>query len=626
MKKLMDFLSKHRKAFMLLFDVCGMAIAMFMSRTLLPEGSDPHLYYIQSAICAAACLCGLYVFGVYQKLWFYARTQDFASFIFGYLTGSTVAVLGMAIIWSGFSSIVLQTLIIFVVLSTVASIIIRILYKYLKTLYVEKLNPKTKKRVMIVGGGGACQILLLEMLAGKSEYKPVCIVDDDKAKIGCTINGVKIIGTTDDIPAIVEKKNIEEIILAIPSASSEQRAQITEKCSGLPCEVKTVPPMREFIEKGGMLNQIHNIQIEELLGRPPIDFDYDEVNSLVKGKVCMVTGGGGSIGSELCRQIVSFNPKKLIIVDIYENNAYDIQQELKLNHDLTDIELDVYIASVRDFDKMEMLFNKFKPSLVFHAAAHKHVPLMETSPEEAVKNNVIGTYNVATLAQKYGCDRFVMISTDKAVNPTNVMGATKRCCEMIIQYMSQQTTGTDFVAVRFGNVLGSNGSVIPLFKSQIESGGPVTVTHPDVIRYFMMIPEAVSLVLQAGAMANGGEIFVLDMGKPVKIVTLAEKMIKMYGKKPYEDIAIEFIGLRPGEKLFEELLMDEEGLKPTCNNKIFIGNLIDIEPESFMKDFEQIRSAATNNETEVVVKMLEKMVPTFNHLTHENDEPIKNIG
>ncbi len=624
MKKLMDFFSKHRKAFMMLFDICGMGIAFLISRTLLD--GDRTVFYIQVGVCAAACLVGLYVFGVYQKLWFYARTQDFASFIFGYLSGSIVAVLGMALIWGGFSSIEFQTLTIFVGLSIVASIIIRILYKYIKTLYVEKVNPKVKKRVMIVGGGGACQILLLEMLAGKSEYKPVCIVDDDKAKIGCTINGVKIVGTTDDIPQLVEKKNIQEIILAIPSAAPEQRAEITEKCSGLPCEVKTLPSMRDFIEKGGMLNQIHNIQIEELLGRPPIDFDYDEVSRLVKGKVCIVTGGGGSIGSELCRQIVSFKPKKLIIVDIYENNAYDIQQELILNHNVEDVELEVYIASVRDYDKMEMLFKKFKPSLVFHAAAHKHVPLMETSPEEAVKNNVIGTYNVATLAQKYGCDRFVMISTDKAVNPTNVMGATKRCCEMIIQYMSQQTTGTDFVAVRFGNVLGSNGSVIPLFKSQIENGGPVTVTHPEVIRYFMMIPEAVSLVLQAGAMARGGEIFVLDMGKPVKIVTLAEKMIKMYGKKPYEDIAIEFIGLRPGEKLFEELLMDEEGLKPTCNNKIFIGNLIDIEPESFMKDFDEIKKAAINNDSEVVVKMLEKMVPTFNHLTHEDDEPIENIG
>ena len=326
----------------------------------------------------------------------------------------------------------------------------------------------------------------------------------------------------------------------------------------------------------------------------------------------MVTGGGGSIGSELVRQIVKYNPRQVIIIDIYENNAYDIQQELMLEYG-NSINLVTIISSVRDYDKMELLFNKYKPQVVFHAAAHKHVPLMETVPEEAVKNNIFGTYNVAELSKQYNVDKFVMISTDKAVNPTNVMGATKRACEMIIQYESQNSSHTEFVTTRFGNVLGSNGSVIPLFRRQIESGSPVTVTHPDIIRYFMTIPEAVSLVLEAGAMAKGGEIFVLDMGAPVKITTLAENLIRMYGKVPYKDVPIVFTGLRPGEKLFEELLMDEEGLKSTENKKIFIGNQIDIDEKELLRKLEILRNVADANDSERTVEFLADLVPTFNH-------------
>ncbi|MGN1127127.1 MAG: UDP-N-acetylglucosamine 4,6-dehydratase family protein, partial [Ruminococcus sp.] len=361
-----------------------------------------------------------------------------------------------------------------------------------------------------------------------------------------------------------------------------------------------------------LLNQVKDIKIEDLLGRKPITFDKNSVKELVNKKVCMVTGGGGSIGSELVRQIAKYSPKQIIIVDIYENNAYDIQQELILEHG-SELNLSTVIASVRDYDKMEQIFQKYKPDLVWHAAAHKHVPLMETVPCEAVKNNIFGTYNVATLAQKYGVKKFVMISTDKAVNPTNVMGATKRCCEMIIQYMDQNTTGTEFVTTRFGNVLGSNGSVIPLFRRQIESGKPITVTHPDIIRYFMTIPEAVSLVLQAASMAKGGEIFVLDMGKPVKITTLAENLCRMYGKAPYKDVEIKFTGLRPGEKLFEELLMDEEGLKQTANEKIFIGNQIDIDKETLLRQLKNLRECAEDNDDDRAVELLAEIVPTFDH-------------
>ena len=351
-----------------------------------------------------------------------------------------------------------------------------------------------------------------------------------------------------------------------------------------------------------------------MLGRTPIEFDRRKISGFIKGKSCMITGGGGSIGSELVRQIAQYSPRKIIIVDIYENNAYDIQQELILKYG-DGLDFITLISSVRDYNKMEMVFKEYRPQLVFHAAAHKHVPLMETVPEEAVKNNIFGTYNVATLAQRYNADKFVMISTDKAVNPTNVMGATKRACEMIIQYMAQTTTHTEFVTTRFGNVLGSNGSVIPLFRKQIESGNPVTVTHPDIIRYFMTIPEAVSLVLEAGAMAKGGEIFVLDMGAPVKITTLAENLIRMYGKVPNKDIPIIFTGLRPGEKLFEELLMDEEGLKSTGNKKIFIGNQIEINEEELLAKLDRLRKVSEKNDSESTVAILADIVPTFHHST-----------
>ena len=445
--------------------------------------------------------------------------------------------------------------------------------------------------------------------------EPVGLIDDDTSKAHARIKGVQVLGTTKDIPEIVKNQSIDQILFAIPSASKEERTRILDICAQTKCKIKVIPYLGNLLfddDHTQLISQAVDIKIEDLLGRDPIEFDKKGIEKFITGKVCMVTGGGGSIGSELVRQIASYKPKQVIIVDIYENNAYDVQQEVLMEYG-DSVDLVTIISSVRDYDKMEALFKKYRPNLVFHAAAHKHVPLMETVPEEAVKNNVFGTFNVATLAEYYKADKFVLISTDKAVNPTNVMGCTKRVCEMIIQYKAQHSEYTEFVTTRFGNVLGSNGSVIPLFRRQIENGGPVTVTHPDIIRYFMTIPEAVSLVLEAGAIAHGGEIFVLDMGEPVKIVTLAENLIRMYGKVPYEEVEIKFTGLRPGEKLFEELLMDEEGLKQTKNKKIFIGNQIDIKDDELLKGLNELQALADANESDEVVDKLSDMVPTFNH-------------
>ena len=484
------------------------------------------------------------------------------------------------------------------------------------------------ERTLIVGAGNAGRMIVREIHNAKEQGDvnnpsksiiPVCFVDDDLKKLNQKIEGIPIVGTCPEIVKICDEYRIDNIIVAIPSCEEDEKRKILDYCSATECKIKIIPYLGELLFDDGhtqLISQAKEIKIEDLLGRKPIEFDRKEIHDLINGKVCLVTGGGGSIGSELVRQIAKNDPKQIIIVDIYENNAYDIQQELVLEYG-TKLNLVTLISSVRDYDKMELIFKTYRPELVFHAAAHKHVPLMETVPEEAVKNNIFGTFNVATLAEKYKAKKFVMISTDKAVNPTNVMGATKRACEMIIQYKAQHSTDTEFVTTRFGNVLGSNGSVIPLFRRQIENGAPVTVTHPDIIRYFMTIPEAVSLVLEAGAMAKGGEIFVLDMGAPVKITTLAENLIRMYGKVPYKDVPIIFTGLRPGEKLFEELLMDEEGLKSTQNKKIFIGNQIKIDETDMLSKLEVLKKTAENNDSEKTVELLAELVPTFCHKVND---------
>lgn len=469
-------------------------------------------------------------------------------------------------------------------------------------------NDVERKHCMIVGAGAAGNAMIKEIESTSYLSMKVCCVIDDNS--GCwekRLRGVPIVGGRDSIPSAVEKYEIDEIIIAIPSAKPTELRGIIEICKETGCKMRTLPAIYQLINGEVNVSKLREIEIEDLLGREPVKVNLDEILGYVSGKTVMVTGGGGSIGSELARQIASHNPKCLLIVDIYENNAYDIQQELKEKY--PELNLQVLIASVRNTARMNVIFEKYRPQIVYHAAAHKHVPLMEDSPNEAIKNNVFGTYKTALAADKYGVEKFVMISTDKAVNPTNIMGASKRICEMIIQSMNRKSK-TEFVAVRFGNVLGSNGSVIPLFKKQIAHGGPVTVTHPEIIRYFMTIPEAVSLVLQAGAYAKGGEIFVLDMGEPVKILDLAKNLIQLSGYKVGEDIEIVFTGLRPGEKMYEELLMNEEGLQDTENKLIHIGKPIVFDEQEFEKTLERLRKAA-ESENEDVRSVVQELVPTY---------------
>ena len=473
---------------------------------------------------------------------------------------------------------------------------------------IDNKEDKDLQKVMIIGAGLAGEKIYREIINSKQVYKQVmCFIDDDFSKQGRSVHGVTVYGGRDKIVEAVEKFGIEEILVAIPSADKKELADVLNICKETKCLIKKLPGMYELLNGNIHISDFKEVDVLDLLGRDPIEVNLEDIMGYVTDKVVMVTGGGGSIGSELCRQIAASKPKQLIIVDIYENNAYDIQLELKEKYH--DLNLEVMIASVRNSKRVDSLFKRFKPDIVYHAAAHKHVPLMEDSPNEAVKNNVFGTLNVVKAADKYHTKRFILISTDKAVNPTNVMGATKRICEMIVQSYNKKSK-TEFVAVRFGNVLGSNGSVIPLFKKQIKAGGPVTVTHPDIIRYFMTIPEAVSLVLQAGAYAKGGEIFILDMGKPVKIADMARNLIKLSGFEPDVDIKIEYTGLRPGEKLYEELLMKEEGLQETPNKLIHIGKPIEMDEEVFFERLKDLKEDAYA-EIEDIRSFIKELVPTY---------------
>ena len=488
---------------------------------------------------------------------------------------------------------------------------IRFSYRILRLINSKRTELRTKKEgsnVMIIGAGAAANAILKEIETSRYlNLNPKCIIDDNPGCRGKFLRGVPIVGNRNKITDAVGQYNVDEIIFAIPSANTHVKKEILDICKETGCKMRTLPGMYQLINGDVSVAKLKEVEIEDLLGRDPIEINTEEVLNYVKGKVVLVTGGGGSIGSELCRQIAGHQPKQLIIVDIYENNAYEIQQELTRKY--SDLNLVVLIASVRNTTRIEKIFETYSPDIVYHAAAHKHVPLMETSPTEAIKNNVFGTYKTAQAAAKYGVKKFVLISTDKAVNPTNIMGASKRICEMIIQMMNH-TTNTNFVAVRFGNVLGSNGSVIPLFKKQIAAGGPVTVTDPNIIRYFMTIPEAVSLVLQAGAYAKGGEIFVLNMGEPVKILDLATNLIKLSGYKPGEDIEIKFTGLRPGEKMYEELLMNEEGLRETANKMIFIGKPIEFNEEEFRKQLDVLEREAVEESSDIR-ENVKKIVNTY---------------
>lgn len=606
-----------------LADVFIIGISALISNFLLSAlNLDISGRMLSVSIVMSILSCEIYLlaFGAYNKLWRYFNKKDYLSCIFGNLCGMASSCLFFALIER---NLPVPYSIIHTVISTIGISLFRFVFK--KT-FIDLVDNSIKeseyKRTMIIGGGQACRMLISEIKNAQNSpnsnssalFNPVCIIDDEKSKIGTEINGVTIVGNTADIQKFVDEKKIEQIIFAIPSCLEEERQRILNICSKTQLPIKIIPFIGNLIfdeNHSTLLGQVRDIKVEDLLGRDPIKFDNKEVKNFISGKVCMVTGGGGSIGSELVRQIAKYNPEQVIIVDIYENNAYDIQQELTMEYG-DSLNLVTLIASVRDYHRMNQIFRKYTPQIVFHAAAHKHVPLMENSPMEAIKNNIMGTFNTATLAQFYNVEKFVMISTDKAVNPTNVMGASKRCCEMIVQYLSQQHDGkTEFVTTRFGNVLGSNGSVIPLFKRQIEQGKPVTVTHPDIIRYFMTIPEAVSLVLEASALANGGEIFVLDMGQPVRIVALAENLIRMYGKIPYKDVEIKFTGLRPGEKIKEELLMNEEGLQKTKNKLIFIGKQIEIDEKTFAQKLHILYNSAKENNEELAITALHDMVPTF---------------
>ena len=548
------------------------------------------------------------IWKLYKSVWRYASATELLNIVFA----TTCASVGQIIICHLLNEKMPRSYyVLYWFLLFGMTCIIRFSYRILRLINSKRSEfsgKKERNNVMLIGAGAAANAILKEIETSRYlNLNAKCIIDDNSGCHGKFLRGVPIVGGRNKIIDAVGEYGIDEIIFAIPSASTRVRKEILDICKETGCKMRTLPGMYQLINGDVSIAKLKEVEIEDLLGRDPIKINTEEVLGYVKDKTVLVTGGGGSIGSELCRQIAAHQPQQLIIVDIYENNAYDIQQELIRKYPKLD--LVVLIASVRNKERIDSIFEKYRPNIVYHAAAHKHVPLMEVSPNEAIKNNVFGTYRTVQAADKYGTEKFVLISTDKAVNPTNVMGASKRMCEMVIQMMNRQSK-TNFVAVRFGNVLGSNGSVIPLFKKQIEEGGPVTVTDPNIIRYFMTIPEAVSLVLQAGAYAHGGEIFVLDMGEPVKIYDLAVSLIKLSGYKPGEDIEIKFTGLRPGEKMYEELLMSEEGLKKTANKMIYIGKPIDFDDDVFKKQLDKIYRDAYD-ESDKIREDIKEMVPTY---------------
>ena len=623
--KIGAILSRFRKQILMLFDICALTVC-YLAPWVLISGRAPYAQY--SSLLVASCFLFVSCFeivyglmGMYDSLWRYAEVVEF----FRLCTGSAIAIFlfvasSMLIFQGTGSQVPISVYFLSAMFSAGVTMYSRLVYRMYRNVKLGKKGGQKARRTLLIGAGDAASTLLHEQFKKPSpDMNIICCVDDAPEKQGRYIMGIQIMGTTEDIPEIVEQCEIESILLAIPTMDEENKRRVLSICNKTKCNIKILPDIVKMITDGrDLASRIRDVKVEDLLGREEVQLSV-RIAEFLRGKRVMVTGGGGSIGSELCRQIASCEPKELLLVDIYENSAYAIQQELRRKYG-DKLDLQVQIASVRDSKKMDALFERYRPEIVFHAAAHKHVPLMEDSPEEAVKNNVFGTFNVASSANRYGAERFVLISTDKAVNPTNVMGATKRVCEMIVQAMAQRSK-TRFAAVRFGNVLGSNGSVIPLFKEQIACGGPVTVTHPDIVRYFMTISEAVSLVLEAGSMATGGEIFVLDMGKPMRILDLAENLIKLSGFIPYKDIQIVFTGLRPGEKLFEELLMDEEGLRKTENRKIYIGAPLKLNNQTFFDHLMTLKQIAYTNNSDNLVQALIDMVPTFHHKTNCGQEP-----
>jgi FlaA1/EpsC-like NDP-sugar epimerase len=620
---------KIKTNLLILFDAILINISLISAYLLrfdgnyksIPENFVQNFLYL-AVVATVVKLVFFAAFRLYKSLWKYAGVYELASvvaaaFISNMIMSSYVLVAhsNLPNYLEEFSFLFTRALAprsIFVITFFIDIFLVggvRFAYRVLRRITKgELMHLKNAKRALIIGGGDAGAIIIKEMRNHPDlKYVPAAVIDDNELKMGMKLNGVPIVGGREKIVQAVEKYSIDEIIIAIPSAAKKNINDIYNECSKTDCKVKILPSVSDLIDESVAIQKIRDVDIEDLLGRDPIKLESDEIDTYIKDHVVLVTGGGGSIGSELCRQIASFGPKQLIILDNYENNLYEIQNELLYKH--PDLNLVSIIANIREKPRLEYLFMKYRPQVVFHAAAHKHVPLMEGNPTEAVKNNVFGTMNVAECSDRFGVKRFVLISTDKAVNPTNIMGATKRIAEMIIQAINKYSK-TEYVAVRFGNVLGSNGSVIPLFKKQIEQGGPVTVTHPEVIRYFMTIPEAVQLVLQAGAMANGGEIFVLDMGEPVKICDLARNLIKLSGFEPDEDIEIVFTGLRPGEKLYEELLMAEEGLKATKHDKIFVAKPVFTDLALLQREIDILKDIIVKN-ADGIMDYIKNIVPTY---------------
>lgn len=600
---------KVRQAILLAMD-CIVCIISFVITMYLLDFKITTFSLLPMFIYTAINVGFLLYFRCYDSLWKCGGEKEVSNIFLACFCAAVTSLLVMAGLDYNMEIVFFVVNLLMIIVGMTS---IRVAYRAMRRVVMQmrvNQNASNSSRVLIVGAGVAGNMIMRELFENPELKKlPVAVIDDDKEKTGKYVFGVPVLGTTEDIDKIVKEENIDEIIICIANIEPKRKKEIIDICKNTNTKLKTIPGIYEIIDGKVNVTKIRDVQIEDLLGREPVKMNLNDMDSIINDKVVMVTGGGGSIGSELCRQIAKYNPRQLIILDIYENNAYEIQQEL-IRHYHENLNLKVLIASVRDEHKMDKIFEQYKPEIVFHAAAHKHVPLMEDSPCEAIKNNVFGTQNVVNLSDKYNVKKFVLISTDKAVNPTNIMGATKRCCEMIVQ-TKNKTSKTEFVAVRFGNVLGSNGSVVPLFKKQIAEGGPITVTHEEVTRFFMTIPEAVSLVLQASAMAKGGEIFVLDMGEPVKIIDLARNLIKLSGFEPNVDIKIEVTGLRPGEKLYEEVLMDEEGLQKTSNNQIRIGRPIEIDEAEFKKELNILKRVADNDQDEKVDLIMKSIVPTY---------------
>ena len=608
----------HRAAILGLFDIIGIGMSYFFALLLRFDFlySKIPVEYLKGYLRSMPWMILItvtvfYIFKLYHSIWRLISLAEFKKILEAYL------VLIPIYLVMGFLthlSMPLSYYFMGYLLSFCFTVGIRFSYRLLRSWVnrgkeMEHAKEGKEERVMIVGAGAAGQVLIKELHnSPKVRSRVCCAIDDNPYKKGKLLEGVPIVGNRYDIPEMAEKYGIDRIIFAIPAASGKNRKEILNICKGTDCHLQTVPAVYQLVNGEVKVSRLRDVEISDLLGREQIKVNNEEIFAAIQGKVILVTGGGGSIGSELCRQIAHAEPKQLIIFDIYENNAYEIQQELRRKY--PELDLIVLIGSVRNRNRITSVMEKYRPHTVFHAAAHKHVPLMEDSPNEAIKNNVMGTYKTATAAAAAGVKKFVLISTDKAVNPTNIMGASKRLCEMVVQMMNRQCPGTDFVAVRFGNVLGSNGSVIPLFKKQIAEGGPVTVTDKNIIRYFMTIPEAVSLVLQASYYAKGGEIFVLDMGEPVRIDDMARNLIRLSGYTPDVDIMVEYTGLRPSEKLYEELLMDEEGLQNTENELIHIGKPIQMDDEWFKDKLKEL-DKASRQETDRMKEIVAEIVPTY---------------